>query len=116
MALRTVLLQFLKQIKTVRNSLILTTTSQQVLLAAGASHIYRDLTFLHVNNTSGANLIFNVSDGVIAYSWFLAPHGGGFDISFVPPLSASSPGTAWTVTISQAAADVRVSVQAVETT
>jgi hypothetical protein len=116
MALRTVLLQFLKQIKTVRNSLILTTTSQQVLLAAGASHIYRDLTFLHANNTSGSQVLLDVSDGKMVYSWWLPSHGGGFDINFVPPLSASSPGTAWTVTISMAAVDVRVSTQAVETT
>lgn len=115
MALRTVLLQFLKQIKTVRNSLILTTTTPQPLIGAGASHAYRDLTFLHASNTSGANLRFDVSDGAITYSWFLASHGGGIDISFSPPLSASAPGTAWMVTLSANAVDVRVSAQAVET-
>jgi hypothetical protein len=106
----------LKQIKTVRNSLVLTTTTSQVLIAAGASHVYRDVTFLHASNTSGANIRLDVSDGVTTYSWFLASHGGGFDISFVPPLSASSPGTAWTAVINAAAVDVRVSAQAVETT
>jgi hypothetical protein len=115
MALRTVLLQFLKQIKTVRNSLILSSTGQQVLLVAGAPHIYRDLTFLHASNTSGSNIRLDVSDGALTYSWMLSSRTG-VDINFSPPLAASSPGTAWTVTISQAAVDVRVSVQAVETT
>lgn len=115
MALRTVLLQFLKQIKTVRNSLILTTTTPQVLLAPGAPHIYRDLTFLHAVSTGGGSVRLDISDGAMTYSWILVGNSG-FDINFSPPLSASAPGQAWTAKISAAVVDIRVSVQAVETT
>lgn len=115
MALRTVLLQFLKQVKTIRNNLTLTATGSNTLLAAGSGNVYRDLTFLQASNTSATGVRIDISDGAITYSWFLAPSGGGFNLNFSPPLAASAPGQAWTVAISATVTDVRVSAQAVET-
>jgi len=116
MALRTVLLQFQKQIKTIRNSLTLTATGTNTFIPAGKANVYRDLTFLQGSNTSATNVRIDISDGVVTYSWFLAANGGGFNINFSPPLAASAPGQSWTAAISASVTDVRTSVQAVETT
>jgi hypothetical protein len=114
MALRSVVLRFLKQIKTIRNSLVLTSSAaSSVLILAGSR--FRDITFLEASNTSATNVRIDISDGVLTYSWFLAASGGGFNINFDPPLAASNPATPWTAAISASVTDVRVSAQAVET-
>jgi hypothetical protein len=115
MAFKAALVRFLRQIKTIRNSLTLTATGTNTLIAAGAGGVFRDITFLQASNTSATGVRIDVSDGVITYSYFLAPSGGGFNENFDPPLAASSPAQAWTVAISASVTDVRVSAQAVET-
>jgi len=118
MALRIVLRQFQKQQKTIRNNLITNTGLPAVytLIPAGSAHVYRDLTFLQVTNTSvNSHMRVDISDGTITYSWLIAANGGGFNINFSPPLAASTPGTAWIVDTSSSGSDVRFDVEAVET-
>lgn len=102
---------------TFSNSIVLNASGAvQLLAAASGSNVYRDITFLQASNTSATGVRVDISDGTITYSWYLAPSGGGFNISFNPPLVATNQATPWTANISASVTDVRVSAQCVELT
>ena len=100
----------------VQNSITLTDGTLQTLLAAGAAGVNRDLTKLTFSNTSSTKTRLDVSDGTKIYSWALAADGGGAVLSFEIPWKATNPATAWTAQLSTGVTDVRVAVQAIETT
>lgn len=93
------------------------TTTETMLIAAGAAGVFRDLTYLKCTNGSATLTRVDLRDataGTIIDSWWLAANGGGFNIQFGVPYPQATAANNWTIQLSTAVTDVRCAAEYVE--
>ncbi len=103
--------------RTVHNRIVLTSTSETTLIAAGGAGVFRDLVFLSMSNESDTEVRVDIADstaGTDRISMDLAPDGGGAVIPLPVPMTQSSANNNWTATLSAAVSSVYITAMAIE--
>lgn len=95
----------------------LSTTTETVVVAAGDADVFHDLSFLDMSNTSSTKVRVDIRDavgGTVRLSRVLGPNDGATYNLQMTPWPQDEAANAWTVQLSGAVADVRVSLLCVK--
>lgn len=96
---------------------VLSTTTETTLIAAGGAGVFRDVVFLSVTNESATKVRLDLRDstaGTIRFSLALAADGGGGVIPLPVPLTQATANNVWTIQLSSAVTSVYVTAIAID--
>lgn len=98
------------------NRIVLTSTTETTLIAAGGAGVFRDIVWLGLSNESATKVRVDIRDataGTVRFSLTLAADGGGGIIALPVPLTQATAANNWTAQLSAAVTSVYVQAIAV---
>lgn len=114
---RSIIMPFVPRDLITHNRIVLTTTTETTLIAAGGAGVFRDLVFISLSNSSGTGVRVDIRDstgGTVRWSLFLDDDGGGAIVKFPVPLTQATANNNWTAQLSGAVSSVYITAEAID--